>query len=64
MILKLALLRKYSKIYKKNLLFQIFVFFFRSGQGAFGRKEKAEETRWARRYVRISKKLKINHNLF
>jgi len=39
--------------------FEEYFFFFKSffltssGQDAFGKKEKAEETRWARRYVRI-----------
>jgi hypothetical protein len=41
----------------RNFYFKIFLS-TSSGQDAFGKKEKAEETRWARRHVRISKNKK------
>ncbi len=51
-ILKLAPLGMSSKVLKNIFYFHIFSF-ISGGQDAFGKKEKAEETRWARRYVRI-----------
>ncbi len=51
-ILKLVPFRMYREIYTKFCYFQIFSL-TSSGQDAFGKREKAEETRWARRFVRI-----------
>jgi hypothetical protein len=49
LILKLVPLGMYSNVYWEVSYF----FCLSSGQDAFGKKEKAEETRWARRFVRI-----------
>ena len=42
----------YSKLLNKFLYFSIFDE-IRGGQDAFSKREKAEETRWARRFVRL-----------